>query len=74
MKSDDEIYVVYAMCVNCRGWNKLETKYKNYGQATKGRRCEFCDSSRFDPQSVRSERTYNPDIAKGYERRTRTKK
>lgn len=58
-------FSVYAQCWDCGEWTFIELLEPSYGEALKGNsRCKHCDSHRLNPQSVISERTFDPIRAK----------
>jgi Zn finger protein HypA/HybF involved in hydrogenase expression len=59
-----ETYQAYAQCRDCALRTLLTQTMENYGNTIKDQVCEHCGSSRFDPQSVTSVRTFDPVKAK----------
>lgn len=64
MDDDQNPYDVYVQCRDCADWSFFVGSIETHGQATRNRNCEHCGSSRLDPQSVTSKRTFNWERAK----------
>jgi hypothetical protein len=62
--NDPERFQVYAQCDACGEWTLIQGSHETHGNYTHNKRCEHCDSSRFNTQSVTSKRTFNPERAK----------
>lgn len=61
---DPERWQVYAQCMECGDWTLIQGSKETHGNYTRGQRCEHCDSSRFNSQSVTSKRTFDVEKAK----------
>lgn len=59
-----EKYNAYAQCKRCSGWTYIHGSRESYGRLSVIGTCEHCGSNDFDPQSVVSKDSFNPEIAK----------
>lgn len=62
--NDPERYQVYAQCNECGDWTFIQGSSETHGNNTHDQKCEHCGSSRLNPQSVTSKRTFDVERAK----------